>query len=197
VEGNVERVMARLHAVAAPLPAGKPALRALAAGYVRAERAGDWPQALMDLGATLCTPRAPACGACPLAPFCAAHARGEAESFPRKAAKPARPERHGVAFLLRRGDTVWTVRRPDKGLLGAMPGLPTTDWRETPWSEAEALTQAPCATSWTRIGAVRHVFTHFALTLGVYTADKCDGVAEEGWLSVGALPTLFRKAALL
>jgi len=197
VDGNVERVMARLHAVETPLPDAKPELTALAARYVTADRPGDWAQALMDLGATVCTPRSPACDRCPLSFACAARARGAPETYPRRKAKAARPVRHGVVFRLRRGGDILVVRRPDKGLLGGMAALPTTPWRVEAWSEEEALNHAPAAVAWRESGAVRHVFTHFALTLAVWTAE---GDAEGDWRSLTdvtalGLPTVFRKAA--
>lgn len=200
VDGNVERVMSRLHAVETPLPAAKPALKALAADLVTAERPGDWAQALMDLGATICTPRSPRCMLCPWQSDCAAYASGAPETYPRKAAKAARPERRGVAFRLERAGSLWLVRRPDQGLLGGMAALPSTLWREEPWTEAEMRAHAPVEGAWRPIGSVRHVFTHFALTLDVWaaTADEASGA---GWWAdaaqLRALPTVFRKAAAL
>ncbi|MES1199601.1 MAG: NUDIX domain-containing protein, partial [Pseudomonadota bacterium] len=150
--------------------------------------------ALMDLGATICTPKRPRCLLCPLRDECAAHAKGDAEAYPKRAAKAARPERHGIAFRLRRGDQIWLVRRPDAGLLGGMAALPTTPWREEAWSEAEVREHAPAKARWAHVGAVRHVFTHFALTLEIW-----DGGGEpegEGWWAddFAALPSVFRKA---
>jgi A/G-specific adenine glycosylase len=194
VDGNVERVMARLHAVEAPLPAAKTELRALAGALVTAERPGDWAQALMDLGATVCTPRAPKCGACPWAEACVAHARGAPERYPRRAAKAERPQRYGVAYRIEKDDALWLVRRPDRGLLGGMAGLPTTAWREKAWTRAEALAGAPVAAEWIKAGQVRHVFTHFALTLDVYVAEATP-VGEGWWGDASALPTVFKKAA--
>lgn len=199
VDGNVERVMARLHAVKSPLPDARPALASLAARYVTPDRPGDWAQALMDLGATVCTPRSPDCPACPIAFACAARAEGAAEPYPFKKAKPAKPERHGIAFRLRRGDELLLERRPDKGLLGGMAALPTTPWRDEVWERGEATALAPAVGSWREIGAVRHVFTHFALTLVVWEAE---GDADGDWrpaadLAALGLPTVFRKAAAL
>src|SRR5262249_24514967 len=128
VDGNVERVMARLFAVDEPLPDSKPALKALAADLVTDARPGDWAQALMDLGATICRPKAPLCERCPLAAWCTARDAGEPETWPRKRAKADRPRRHGVALVIRRGGEVALVRRPPKGLLGGMLALPTSDW---------------------------------------------------------------------
>ncbi|HWA01090.1 MAG TPA: A/G-specific adenine glycosylase [Caulobacterales bacterium] len=199
VDGNVERVMARLHAVETPLPAAKAELRALAGEYVAETRAGDWAQALMDLGATICTPKNPRCSLCPLREDCAAYAQGAPETFPRRAAKAKRPERRGVAFRLEREGTMWLVRRPDAGLLGGMAALPSTPWREEAWSNAEARALAPAEAKWKRLGEVRHVFTHFGLTLDVWCAEgEANG---EGWWAgrsdLRALPTVFRKAATL
>lgn len=196
VDGNVERVMARLYAVETPLPAAKAELRALAGALVTADRPGDWAQALMDLGATVCTPRAPKCDVCPWTRACAARASGAPETYPRKAAKVERPQRFGAVFVLRRGDEVWCVRRPDKGLLGGMAGLPTTEWRDGAWDEASALEYAPVAAVWDKVGQVRHVFTHFALTLDVYVA-KAAPPNDGWWGDVKALPTVFRKATAL
>lgn len=195
VDGNVERVMARLHAVETPLPAANPALRDLAATLVTADRPGDWAQALMDLGATVCTPRSPKCHACPWRGACAAFARGAPETYPRRLAKPERPRRYGAAFRIEREGQFWLVRRPDKGLLGGMAALPTTDWRAKKWTRTEALQEAPVAGPWKKAGAVEHVFTHFALTLDVYSADTAP--PNDGWWGdASALPTVFKKAAL-
>lgn len=192
VDGNVERVLARLFAIEAQLPAAKPELRNLAGELVTAERPGDWAQALMDLGATVCTPKAPKCGICPWTAHCAALATGAPESYPRRAAKPPRPERFGAAFRIERGGAFWLVRRPDKGLLGGMAALPTTQWRARKWSQREALAHAPVAANWTKAGQVRHVFTHFALTLDVYVADASPK-GEGWWGDAGVLPTAFKK----
>ena len=194
VDGNIERVMARLHAVETPLPGAKRELHALAAALVTDDRAGDWPQALMDLGATVCTPKAPNCSLCPWRTDCAAFATGSPEMFPRRAPKAERPKRFGVAFRIERDGAYWLVRRPDKGLLGGMAGLPTTEWRGKTWSRAEALKYAPASAPWDRIGVVRHVFTHFALTLDVYAADAAP-MGEGFWGDARALPTVFKKAA--
>jgi A/G-specific adenine glycosylase len=195
VDGNVERVMARLYAVEAPLPAAKNELRALAGALVTAERPGDWAQALMDLGATICTPKSPNCLLCPWRAECAAFLTGAPETYPRRAAKAERPQRFGAVFVLSRGKEIWLERRPDKGLLGGMAGLPTTDWGAR-LSEAEALKQAPAKVAWRRVGEVRHVFTHFALTLDVYAAEG-EATGEGWWGDGGALPTVFKKAAAL
>jgi A/G-specific adenine glycosylase len=199
VDGNVERVMARAHGVETALPGAKGELRVLAGTYVTAERPGDWVQALMDLGATVCTPKSPKCGDCPWSAGCAALASGAPETYPRRDAKAARPARVGAAFQLRREGRLWLVRRPDKGLLGGMAGLPTTPWRAAAWRRGDALAFAPAQAAWRKIGAVRHVFTHFSLTLDVWAGE---GEARgEGWWAAeeefAALPSVFKKAALL
>jgi A/G-specific adenine glycosylase len=196
VDGNVERVMARLFAVETPLPAAKPELTALAAALVSDERPGDWAQALMDLGATVCKPKAPLCDLCPVADQCAAYAAGAPETYPRKTRKADRPRRYGVAWLIRRGDQLALVRRPDKGLLGGMLGLPTSEWREAPWGDAEALAAAPIPADWSELGAIEHVFTHFALTLRVFAADG--ELPDAIWAEdLSVLPSVFLKAATI
>jgi A/G-specific adenine glycosylase len=196
VDGNVERVMARLHALASPLPAAKTELRTLAGAFVTAQRPGDWAQALMDLGAMVCRPKAPRCGECPWAGACAAFRNGDPEAYPRRAARAKRPRRYGAVFRIERGGDFWLVRRPENGLLAGMAGLPTTEWRTKKWTRVEALEQAPVEAEWTRAGEVEHVFTHFALTLDVYGANVTPQ-ADGWWGDAGALPTVFRKAALL
>jgi A/G-specific adenine glycosylase len=192
VDGNVERVIARLYAVEAPLPEAKPELKALAAGLVADDRPGDWAQALMDLGAMVCRPRAPLCDRCPLAADCAARASGQPEAWPRKSLKPERPRRHGVAYVLTRSGEVALVRRPPKGLLGGMLALPTGDWAEA----CAPSNGVPAPADWRPAGQVEHLFTHFALTLQVMRAEG-DG-EDLIWMSPEAaaqvLPTVFRKA---
>jgi A/G-specific adenine glycosylase len=196
VDGNVERVIARLFAVEEPLPDAKPELKRLAAGLVRDERPGDWAQALMDLGAGVCRPKAPLCERCPLAQACAARASGAPETWPRRAAKAERPHRYGVAYLLTRGEAVALVRRPPKGLLGGMLALPTSDWRAARWSEAEALAAAPVPAPWRSAGEVAHVFTHFSLSLQVLRAEgEAPGVIWSPRRDLDALPSVFLKAA--
>jgi A/G-specific adenine glycosylase len=196
VDGNVERVMSRLFAVETPLPAAKPELKALAAALVRDERPGDWAQALMDLGATVCRPKSPLCDRCPLAEGCAGLATGAPETYPRKTAKAIRPHRHGVAYILTRGEAVALVRRPPKGLLGGMLGLPTSDWRAAPWSDEEALADAPVQADWRSAGEVEHVFTHFSLTLRLLRAEgAAEGVIWTARRDLDALPSVFLKAA--
>lgn len=195
VDGNVERVMSRLFAVETPLPDAKPELKALAGDLVTDERPGDWAQALMDLGATVCKPKAPLCDLCPVSAWCAAFKGGAPETYPRKTKKADRPRRHGVAYVLTRGDQVALVRRPPKGLLGGMLGLPTSEWRAAPYDDAEAAAAAPVAAAWRDLGAVEHVFTHFSLTLRVFAAEGGGDFVWTSRESLSALPSVFLKAA--
>jgi A/G-specific adenine glycosylase len=167
LDGNVERVMARLHAVEEPLPDAKETLRALAARLTPEDRPGDYAQAVMDLGATICTPRRPACGLCPWSLPCEGRRRGIAADLPRKRPKPEKPTRLGIAYLALRPDgAVLLERRPPKGLLGGMLGLPGTDWHTAPPAP-----RPPFAAAWSDAGAeVRHTFTHFHLSLRIETA---------------------------
>jgi A/G-specific adenine glycosylase len=196
VDGNVERVMARVFRVETPLPAAKVELATLAATLVESRRPGDWAQALMDLGATVCRPRAPLCDRCPIQFACAAFVDGTPESYPRKAPKSDRPRRYGVAFVLRKGDQIALIRRPPKGLLGGMLALPTSDWGVSPMPDAQATAAAPVKAAWRDVGAIEHVFTHFSLSLRVFEARGDWDKAE--WSSdLSALPSVFLKAARL
>jgi len=191
VDGNVERVMARLFAVEAPLPAAKPELKRLAATLIADDRPGDWPQALMDLGATVCRPGKPLCEACPLTPWCAGYLSGHPERWPLRTGKADRPHRTGVAWVLRddRG-RVALVRRPDNGLLGGMTGLPTSEW-----SVSQADAEPPTVADWREAGAIEHVFTHFSLTLTVRVAEgEGDFLWTDPEEALRSLPTVFRKA---
>ncbi|TBN42626.1 A/G-specific adenine glycosylase [Paracoccus subflavus] len=191
VDGNVERVVARLFAVQTPLPVAKPELVALAEALTPRERPGDYAQAMMDLGATICTPRNPACGICPLIHDCDARAQGIAASLPRKAPKAAKPDRTGIAWVARHGEAVVFEERPAKGLLGGMLAFPSAHWdgRDLP---------PPGAAAWREIGHVRHVFTHFNLSLRVMAGDL-DAAPRWGHLvplsriDRDALPGLMRK----
>ncbi len=210
VDGNIERVVARLFAVTESLPGAKPELRRLARELTPHRRAGDFAQAMMDLGATICTPKKPACAFCPWNDSCAGRARGEAETLPRRSPKREGTLRRGVAFIASRADGFLLVRtRPAKGLLGGMTEVPTTEW--TPdFAEASARERAPRlgtskrrnVAAWRRLpGTVRHVFTHFPLQLNVYAAELPAGTpAPQGmrWIPMTdiageALPSVMRK----
>ncbi len=207
VDGNVERVMARLYAVEQPLPAAKPALQsaaaALGADKDAAARPSDFAQALFDLGATICTPAAPSCVLCPWMQPCAARRRGIQASLPRKAPRPPRPLRHGVHFMLAdEAGRLLLRRRPPSGLLGGMAELPGTGWRPEPWPEQEALAHAPMPAAWRPSGEVRHAFTHFELRIGLYAATVQD-IRAEGFLCApealddAGLPSVMRKCVRL
>ncbi|HMN73084.1 MAG TPA: A/G-specific adenine glycosylase [Rhodoblastus sp.] len=204
VDGNVERVVARLFAIETPLPQAKPEIRARADELTPQERAGDFAQAMMDLGATICTPKRPACALCPLAENCVARKSGAPETWPRRAPKPERPERRGAVFVAVRADGAVLLRtRPPKGLLGGMAEFPGTEW-STDFDASRALEAAPIALDWEpKAGDVVHVFTHFALKLTVYVGEApASRKAPDGarWvaaadLSDEALPSLMRKVA--
>ena len=204
VDGNVERVMARIHDVASALPAAKPELRALAAQLTPVERPGDYAQAVMDLGATICVPRTPRCSLCPVADLCQAKAAGTAAARPVRAAKAERPVRYGVAFWISRPDgAVLLRRRPEKGLLGGMMEIPSSDWREQRVASRRALAQAPVLLDRvgprTLPGLVRHTFTHFHLELTVVSARLPRAEDQSGvWVPIDrlsdyALPSLMKK----
>ena len=189
IDTNVERIIARLHAIDVPAARARPQIRGLAEAMTPSRNAGDFAQAMMDLGATICRPRAPDCAACPLRSDCAAFASGQPEQFPRRAEKRQRPLRHGVARWIERDGAVWLVRRPAKGMLGAMAALPGSDWSDS----SPRLNAAPLA-------SLRHVFTHFALDLTVVCGGEPNG---DGWwqpldrIAEAGLPTLYRRAAEL
>ena len=192
VDGNVERVMARLHAVRTPLPTSKPELTELARELTPQKRAGDYAQAVMDLGATICTPRNPACGICPWMATCKARAQGIAADLPAKLPKRAKPTRFGIAYIARRADGAWLLEtRPEKGLLGGMLGWPGTEW-----SEQAPKPQPPIEAEWKEIGEVRHTFTHFHLKLAVH-ATKIAKSTNDNFtkdFTRTDLPTVMRKA---
>jgi A/G-specific adenine glycosylase len=203
VDGNIERVIARLFAVEEPLPAAKPRIKALAETLTPERRAGDFAQGLMDLGATICAPKKPACPLCPWSEPCVARARGEQERFPRKVPKANGKLRRGAAFVVTRADGRLLVRtRPDTGLLAKMTEVPGTEWVHA-FDETRALAQAPLKAKWRRaVGVVNHVFTHFPLELVVYRAQVAKGTrAPKGmrWISFDeidgeAFPNVMRKA---
>jgi A/G-specific adenine glycosylase len=197
VDGNVERVMARLHAVETPLPRAKQELTALAAALAPDRRPGDYAQAVMDLGATICTPRNPACGICPWSAPCRARRLGIAADLPRKTPKIAKPTRFGIAYLVRREDGSWLLeRRPDSGLLGGMLAWPGSDWSNAPTDAP------PIEADWQDAGAeVRHTFTHFHLRLalrvaavGTAAVPMRGAFVARGAFCPGDLPTVMRKA---
>lgn len=200
LDGNVERVMARLYDDHTPLPAAKPLLMQYAQRHTSTSRPGDYAQAVMDLGATICTPKSPACGICPVNKACTARTAGTQSELPKKTPKKAKPTRHGVAYIARREDGAWLLEtRPDKGLLGGMLGWPTTHWGEIT-NDAE-----PVSANWIESDAeARHTFTHFHLTLRVQTAwlpqdaapDRGHFVPPDDF-NPSALPTVMQKAYTL
>ena len=196
VDANVERVVSRLFAVEQPLPAARFELRRLTDTITPDLRAGDFAQAMMDLGATICTPRAPACALCPLAGDCAARAACAQEDYPRKATKREKPVRRGTIFWLEADGHVLLCRRPPKGLLGGMRALPSGAWS----AEDPGLADGPADVRWHPLGGGRHVFTHFALDYAVVGGTAADRTAEGEWWPIdrivdAGLPTLFARAA--
>ena len=205
LDGNVERVTSRIHRLATPLPKAKAELWALAEQLTPEQRPGDYAQAIMDLGATICTPQKPACSLCPWNAACAAFAAGDQESYPRKAPKAERPQRYGVAFWIvnERGE-VALRRRPPSGLLGGMLEVPGTEWGDRKLAKDAALRKAPLSAEWRwSDGIVRHVFTHFALELQVAIATvRGRPLADAEWVPIDqlgtvALPSVMRKVAKL
>jgi len=204
VDGNVERVLTRLKQIETPLPDAKPEIRAVMANLTPQGRPGDFAQAVMDLGATICTPKRPACGLCPWMENCLVQNSSLAETLPRKAPKKEKPIRFGAAFVVvdKSSGAVLLRRRPPKGLLGGMSEVPGTDWSET-FVISNALEHAPFSAEWTkRTGEVKHTFTHFHLRLTVFRADtpqdvlgQVDGAwwSEATSLDEEALPTVMRK----
>ena len=195
VDGNVERVVSRLFAVKEPLPGARAKLYELTNGITPADNCGDFAQAMMDLGATICTPRSPSCHICPVARFCEARSEGRPDAYPVKAAKPARPRKSGFAYWLQHEDHVLLVRRPSSGLLGGMLALPSGEWTIDP----RPGDGAPAAANWNDGGAVEHVFTHFALNLRLLCAETKERSEGIWWrvdrLDEAGLPTVFAKAA--
>lgn len=199
LDGNVERVMARLHEIYTPLPNAKPELMARAEVMTPQQRPGDYAQAVMDLGATICTPRSPACGICPWRDPCAARIAGTAALLPQKLPKKAKPIRLGTVYLGRRTDGAWLLEtRPEKGLLGGMLGWPGSEWLEGDAPQSEP----PADGNWTQLaGEVRHTFTHFHLVLRVMRADLAidcrplrGSFLTRAEFGPGDLPTVMRKA---
>ena len=203
VDGNVERVAARIYAITDPLPGARKAVaeaaERLGMDPAAQARPPDFTQALFDLGATICTPRAPACVLCPWHDPCAARAQGIAPELPRKSPKAARPFRHGAQFwLVDAAGQVLLRRRPPSGLLGGMLELPGAPWRAEPWEEAEALSHAPQDAPWRLAGTAEHGFTHFQLRMDVYAA-AVPAITAPGLLrpvsalETEALPTVMRR----
>lgn len=201
VDANVERVVARLFAIATPLPAARPAIRVAAEtitppGSGKTGRAGDFAQAMMDLGSGICTPRAPRCLLCPLQSACDAFATGKPDVYPFRLAKAVKPQRYGTVFWMEHERRVLLVRRPAKGLLGGMRALPTGPWAEAP----PGLADAPFAGDWRLLErTVRHGFTHFDLQLALAVAQGQAHQSGEWWpvedLAAAGLPTVFARAA--
>ncbi|UWQ53674.1 A/G-specific adenine glycosylase [Leisingera caerulea] len=198
LDGNVERVMSRLHDIHEPLPDAKPVLKERAAELTPDQRPGDYAQAVMDLGATICTPRNPACGICPWRDPCAARVAGTAPELPKKTPKKPKPTRYGIVYLAESAEGTWLLeRRPDKGLLGGMLGWPGSEWNEAP------APNPPFAADWKDLGGeVRHTFTHFHLILQVMTAELPEGFNPAADQELfprhdfrpASLPTVMRKA---
>ena len=199
VDANAERVLARCFAVEVPLPKSKPELRRLAQTLVPAKRAGDFAQALMDLGALVCTPKRPACAKCPWTEDCRGRAFGLAESLPRKAAQRVRPLKRGAAFVARNGKgAILLVKRPEKGLLGGMLQPPLGSWTANFPARGTVLAQAPFEAKWRLCpGVVRHGFTHFELEIQVWRVEvvkRAGGLwMASDELARAALPTVMRK----
>lgn len=198
VDGNVERVMARIFAVTEPMPASKPQLRDLAAQLTPLTRPGDYAQAVMDLGATICTPRSPKCEICPWKNACVARAKNIQTTLPIRTKKAAKPTRYGVAYLAQRSDGAWLLeRRPNKGLLGGMLGWPGSEW-----GEAQAPSIPPITAKWHDPGVeIRHTFTHFHLQLSLLVANSGpDELPQQGFFlppndfRLTDLPSVMRKA---
>ena len=193
VDGNVERVFARLMALRGEWKDEKKRIQAVVGALVPVERSGEFAEALMDLGATLCTPKAPKCEACPLSRLCVSREEGAPERYPIKPEKPARPRRYGAVFILTHNDEILLEQRPNKGLLGGMLGLPTSEWI----GERAKCPEFPHASDWSEIGLVRHVFTHFSLELTVWRGELHKARPEGLWIrqaDVKGLPSVFAKA---
>lgn len=204
VDGNVVRVVARLRGIDTPLPEARRRIDDEARQLTPESRFGDFAQAMMELGATVCLPRRPLCDVCPWADSCLARARGRPEALPVRVTDRQRPTRHGVAFWAVRDDgAVLFRRRPDNGLLGGMMEVPSTEWRADPWETAEAIAAAPLSGGWQPVaGSVEHTFSHFHLVMGVIRLSAVDGPVPPAvgglWVQPArftdlALPTLMRK----
>ncbi|MEM7666227.1 MAG: A/G-specific adenine glycosylase [Pseudomonadota bacterium] len=203
VDANVERVVARLFDIEQPLPAARKAIREKADNITPQSRAGDFAQAMMDLGSSICTSKSPRCLLCPLQDACEGRKAGDPERLPVKPPKKAKPERCGTAFWIERegddGAEVWLVTRPGSGMLGGMRCLPDDGWT----ARADGSGEHPLDADWAPLGAVRHTFTHAHLTLSVKRGETAQTPDSDGeWWPVSrieeaGLPTLFAKAARL
>lgn len=201
VDGNVERVLSRLWLIDAELPAAKLIFRDAASRLEHPHRPGDFAQAIMDLGATICTPRNPACGLCPWLQSCAAYANGCAADYPKKQAKKAKPIRFGVAFVQLDPRGILVRRRPTEGLLGGMLEVPNLAWRDTPYEATEiAIEDVDPEANWITCEPVRHVFTHFELRMQVFAVQYGEVQSLKGYhqvaleeLDTAALPSLMQK----
>jgi len=199
VDANVERVVTRLHAIETPLPKARTEIRAIAESLTPEKHAGDFAQAMMDLGATICTARNPDCDRCPVQRACSAFQTDDPGKYPVKAPKKPKPVRRGTAYWIEHDETVLLVRHPDRGMLGGMRALPSDGWQEKVAERGEA----PSDIDWTSYGTVSHVFTHFALELDVVGGRALTDEGHEGeWWPIAAieeagLPTLFAKAVAL
>ena len=201
VDGNIERVVARLFAIDTPLPAAKTEMRMRAAQIWPAKRSGDFAQGLMDLGSAICRPRSPNCSVCSISSVCDAFAMGKQEEYPKKPKKKAKPKRQGAVFALfnSKGEMLFE-RRPEKGLLGGMLGLPGTQWVAT--LPTNLFVDAPAEGRWNEVGEITHIFTHFHLTLSVYSAQAPKGFRrkqDQQWVAPAkvSLPTVMKKAVEL
>lgn len=199
VDGNIERIMARFHLISTPIPKAKPEIAAHVNAILPEVRAGDFAQAMMDLGATICTPKSPDCNCCPWEIGCKAKERGEQLNFPVKLPKKPKPKRRGAAFVAISDDGYVLLRkRPDQGLFAGMSEVPTTDWSIKKDGET-GVDAAPFSAEWTKAGAVSHVFTHFQLGLDVYCCRPLRNVTNQGWwvqqnlVMEEALPSLMKK----
>ncbi|WP_156798479.1 A/G-specific adenine glycosylase [Ahrensia sp. R2A130] len=192
VDGNIERVLTRHRTISTPLPKAKGEVRAVMAEVTPTDRPGDFAQAMMDLGATICTSKNPVCGLCPVAQDCAARNLGTMLNYPVKKPKKQKPTRRGAAFVAWQGDEFFTIRRPEDGMLGGMQAPPSTDW-SSKVDGATGIAAAPFVADWKQGESITHTFTHFHIELEVWSA-QVDAPIQGKWMSeINDLPTLFRK----
>ncbi len=199
IDGNVERVMARHRRIEKTFPEAKPETRAMLETLLDQEKPGEFAQSMMDLGATICTPKKPSCSLCPINDDCLAHENGQQEQFPHKKAKTKKPKRVGAAFVIENNSgAIFLCKRPDKGLLASMTQVPTTQW-DSRNDGATGLSSQPFVSEWVNTGSAHHVFTHFELELEVWLTRSNHVQSMEGWwckkeeLEEEALPTVMRK----